>query len=215
MRDSARGEGAGGAEVVLDLIRTRRSIRHYRPDPVPDDLLTAALEAARWAPSAVNSQPWHFVVVTDQAGKDLLAKNARFAAVFRWKHLATAPVVVGVVGDPRNNRFFTIDCALAGANLMLAAHALGLGTCWVGGFGQGPIKRILGVPAFLEVVGLITLGYPDHVPGPPPRLPLEKLVSREVYDPSGAANRLERLRLSGLYSLRKRIGILLGMKPRK
>ncbi len=211
--DEATPGGGGTPLDFLTLARTRRSIRRYRPDPVPEDLLGKVLEAARWAPSAVNSQPWHFLVVTGAERRAALAERARLLGLLRWKHLAAAPVVIAIIGDPRGNRYYTVDCSLAGMSILLAAHSLGLGTCWVGGFTQDQIRGVLGVPADREVVGLITLGYPAENPAPPPRLPLEKLVSREVYDPAVAATLGERLRLSGLYSLRKRIVAFLRRRP--
>jgi nitroreductase len=202
--DDVEGEGKDRKADFLDLARTRRSIRRYRPDPVEREVILNVLEAARWAPSAVNSQPWHFIVVTDPATRQRLAEKAR-VLFLRWRHLASAPVVIAVIGDPRCSRWFTVDCSLAGANLMLAAHSLGLGTCWVGGFSQADIREVVGVPEHLEIVGLITLGHPDESPKPPPRLPLERLVSWERFEPGSAASRGERFRLSGLYSLRKRL----------
>jgi len=189
----------------MRLIRGRRSVRSYRDDPVPEEAIALVLEAARWAPSAVNSQPWHFVVVRSAGRRRALAEQARLFGVLRWKHLAAAPVVVAVVGDRRGNRWCPVDCGLAGQNLMLAAHALGLGTCWVGGFEQAQVRGILGVPPGLEVIGLVTLGYPAREPKAPPRLPLEKLVSWEVYDRGAAAGRLERLRQSGIWSLVRKV----------
>ncbi len=207
------GEASDGGRAAtcdfLALAKTRRSIRRYRPDPVPEDLLLKVLEAARWAPSAANSQPWHFLVVTDAERRRQLAERARMLGLFRWKHLAGAPVVIAVVGDPRGNRFCTVDCSLAGMSILLAAHSLGLGACWIGGFTQKQIRGLLGVPIDREVVGLVTLGYPDEIPAAPPRLPLERLISREVYDPKAVATRGERLKLSGLFSLRKRLVTLL------
>lgn len=196
----------------LTLARTRRSIRRYRPDPVPAELLDRVLEAARWAPSAVNSQPWHFLVLTDPERRKELSRRARLLGLVRWDHLARAPVVIAVIGDKRYNRFVTVDCALAGMNILLAAHSLGLGSCWVGGFTQRQVRGLLGVPPDREVVGLITLGYPDENPPPPPRLPLERLVSREVYDPAALAGRGERLRMTGAFSLAKRLRTLFGAR---
>lgn len=208
------GSGAAGrAPDFLHLARTRRSIRRYRPDPVPEALLFECLEAARWAPSAANSQPWHFLVIADAARRQSLADRASVAGLLKWKHLAAAPVVIAVIGDPKANRWHTVDCALAGMSLLLAAHSLGLGTCWIGGFTQKQVRPLLGIPDDREVVGLVTLGYSDESPGAPPRLPLERIVSREVYDPKTLATRGERLRLSGLYSLRKRIRAFLRGRP--
>jgi len=180
---------------------------------VPKETLEAVLEAGRWAPSAVNSQPWHFLVVTQWERRRRLADRARMLGFVRWRHLSQAPAVLAIIGAVRGNRFAVVDCALAGMNMLLAAHALGLGACWIGGFTQEQVRGVLGVPAGREVIGLITLGYPDETPRNPPRLPLARLVSWEVYDPAALATRGERFRLSGLYSLRKRIAAML--RPRR
>jgi len=198
-----------GAQEFLRLVRTRRSIRRYKPTPPRKDMIKAVLEAGRWAPSAVNSQPWHFLVVTDPDRRRQLADRARMLGFIRWRHLYHAPVVLAIIGAVRGNRFAVVDCALAGMNMLLAAHALGLGACWIGGFTQEQVRGVLGVPADREVIGLITLGYPDETPRNPPRLPLARLVSWEVYDPAALATHGERFRLSGLYSLRKRIASML------
>jgi len=203
-----KGSPTRGPEALdrfVAFAASRRSVRRYLPDPVPETILLRILEAARWAPSAVNSQPWHFVVVTDPERKRALYERAKIAGLVGWSHLVGAPVVVAVVGDPRNNRFYVVDCSLAGMNLLLAAHAAGLGACWIGGFTEERIRDVVGVPRSRQIIGLVTLGYPKDTPKAPPRLPLERLVSREVYDPTVAATRGERFRLSGLYSLRKRV----------
>ncbi len=199
----------GASSDFLSLVKTRRSIRRYRAEPVPRETLLSVLEAARWAPSAVNGQPWHFLVVNDPQRRRELADRARLLGLVRWKHIASAPVVVAILGDPRGNRFVTVDCSLAGMNLLLAAHVLGLGACWIGGFEADKIRGLLGVPRDRDIVGLVTLGWPDETPAPPPRLPLERLVSWEVYDSKAVATRGERFRNSGLYSVRKRVVALL------
>lgn len=196
----------------IALARTRRSIRRYKPDSVPEEVLLRILEAARWAPSAVNSQPWHFLVITDRERRRSLGRRARWHGIVGWSQIERAPVVVAILGDPRGNRWYVTDCSLAGANLMLAAHALGLGTCWIGGFEQAPVRSALGVPTDREIIGLVTLGYPDEDPKPPPRLPLDRIMSREVFDPGQSAGLGERLRYSGLFSLRKRIWRMLGFR---
>ncbi len=166
---------------VERAIRERRSVRAYRDEPVPAELIGRVLDAARWAPSAVNSQPWHFVVVREREGREFLSKHSRLLFV-RNRHVADAPVVIILCGDPRRSRWFREDCTLAGANIMLAAHSLGLGTCWIGLFDAEPIKEHFGIPEHLEIVGLITMGYPEEVPAPPPRLPLEKVVHFERFE---------------------------------
>ncbi|HEY3315807.1 MAG TPA: nitroreductase family protein [Bacillota bacterium] len=189
---------------VLATIRHRRSIRAYADRPVPEEVIQALLEAAHWAPSAVNSQPWQFVVVTDPERRRRLGSIARFFFV-RYRHVGSAPVVIAVLGRPTGDRWYQIDCSLAAENLILAAESLGLGTCYVAGFSVPAARRILGVPKALDILGLITLGYPGESPAPPPRLELKEVVHREVYDPQTAATLTSRLRKSGLLSLGKRL----------
>lgn len=197
-----------GAVAVLAAIRERRSIRVYAPDPVPEDLLRQVMEAARWAPSAANLQPWQFIVVTDPELRRTLGKFARFY-ILRFKHVETAPVVIAILGNPAS-RWHRIDCALAGANIMLAAHALGLGTCWIGAFKEQGVRETLGVPDGLAVVGLITLGYPAEAPAPPPRFEFDEIVHRDRFDPRRAPAFAQRLARSGVYSLRRRLRSILG-----
>lgn len=191
-----------GLTEVEKAVRERRSVRIYRDEPVPDELVERVMEAARWAPSAVNSQPWHFVVVREREGREFLSRHSRLLFV-RNRHVADAPVVIILCGDPRRSRWFREDCTLAGANIMLVAHSLGLGTCWVGLFDAEPIKEYFGIPAHFEIVALITLGYPEEVPAPPPRLPLESIVHYEHF---------ERARAPGIKELTTRSGPLTVLK---
>jgi len=167
----------------LELMKSRRSIRRYRPDPVPDELLEQVLDAGRWAPSASNRQPWSFVVVRDPEIRRQVAEYAAFFVV-RWAHVGEAPVIIALCGESGNPayRFFLHeDMGLAGAQIMLQARALGLGTCWVGGVDRKAIAAILKLPASQSLVGLITLGYPAEEPGPPKRKPLAALVHYDVF----------------------------------
>ncbi|RLC78184.1 MAG: hypothetical protein DRI61_10255 [Chloroflexi bacterium] len=194
----------GALNEVEKAIRERRSIRAYRDEAVPEEVLRRVLEAARWAPSAVNSQPWHFVVVREGKGRDFLSSHSRFLFV-RNKHIAEAPVVIIICGDPRRSRWFREDCALAGANIMLAAHSLGLGTCWIGLFDAEAIKERFGIPKHLEIVGLITLGYPEEIPSPPSRLPLDKIVHYEHFEKARTAGIVELSTQTGPTTVFKRI----------
>jgi nitroreductase len=166
--------------AVIDAISTRRSIRRYQERPVEPTLVRAVLAAAIMAPSAVNMQPWSFVVIQDPERRRQLAGLSRFAGP-AMRHVAQAPVVVAVLGDTRASPYVDYDCALAAGNLMLAAHSLGLGTCWVGAFDPEATRALLAVPDPWKVVALITLGYPQ---GPPPswvRVPLDRVLHRETF----------------------------------
>ncbi|MDQ7794446.1 MAG: nitroreductase family protein [bacterium] len=190
--------------TVLGAIRERRSVRCYQDQAVPQAILREALDAARWAPSAANNQPWQFLVVTRPDLRRALGRHARWHFI-RWRHVAQAPVVVVILGNPAANRWHLVDCAMAGQNLMLAAHALGLGTCWIGAFDPRGVRQVLAIPERLAVVGLVTLGYPAERPAPPPRLDLDEVVFAETYPARGGPGLTRRLRQTGLLSLGRRI----------
>ena len=166
----------------MEAIKTRRSIRKYKSAPVPESLLKDVLNAARLAPSADNAQPWKIIVVMDEQLKLRLA-----AASNGQKFIAQAPLVLVVCGVP-GDAFPTIggymssdviDVSIAVDHLTLAAHALGLGTCWIGWFKEEKVREILGVPEDVKVIALTPIGYPDEAPERTPRKNLEELV---VYD---------------------------------
>ena len=171
------------AESLLALLKARRSIRRYQPDPVPDEMVKRLLEAGRWAPSASNRQPWAFIVVRDEAIRHQLAQHAAYYFL-RWAHVEEAPLLIVLCGDTRTRvyrRFLHEDIGLAGGQMMLQAKALGLGSCWIGGLDRKAIADLLQVPEQMEVVGLLTVGFPAEDPPPPPRKPLAEIVYYDVY----------------------------------
>ncbi len=181
------------SEGVMALLKGRRSIRRYKDKPVPDELLSEVLEAGRWAPSASNRQPWDFVVVRDP---EIRAAVAEYAAYFfiKWAHVEEAPVIIALCGDARNavyRQFLHEDVGLAGSQMMLQAAALGLGTCWLGGVDREAIGQILKVPSHIEVIGLLTLGFPAEDPEPPARKPLAEIVHYDVYGNQDEAQKAE------------------------
>jgi nitroreductase len=163
---------------LWEALRTRRSIRGYKPEPLPREKIEKVLEAARIAPSAANRQPWHFYVVTDEARRKSLA--AAYGKEWCWG----APAVIVACarpgeawkrGDEAN--YCWVDVAIAFDHLTLAAHAEGLGTCWVGAFKPGPLREALEIPADLEPVAMTPLGVPDKPGKPPERKALENIVT--------------------------------------
>ncbi len=192
----------------LDLARARRSVRSYRPDAVPAALLEEVLEAARWAPSAVNTQPWEFIIVTDEATKAAIGRHARYWGL-GWPHIRTAPALIVVCGR-RLTAFSRDDCIFAGANLMLAAADRGLGTCWIGGFNEQTIKELLAVPTDHLVPGLCTIGYPVAETAAPPRRPLAEMVHHDTYAQRG----LGLVRLRGPWEVVRRLLKLQLQRPR-
>ena len=180
---------------LLDAIKTRRSIRRYKADPVDDKTLEAVLEAARWAPSWANTQCCRLVVVRDNDVKAKLA-DALSANNPATEAVRSAPLVVVACaklgragcyrGEPSTNKgdWFMFDVGLAMENLVLAAHALGLGTVHIGAFDAPKAEEVLGVPDGYCVVEMTPLGYPDQEAKAPPRKELSEIVS---YDRFSAA----------------------------
>ena len=143
---------------VLEAIRTRRSIRKYERRPVPEESVRKILEAGRWAPSASNAQPWNFIVLRDEGVRNEVAQAAPYG-----KFLAEAPLGIAVVIDPAASTHPVEDGAIATQNMILAAHALGLGTCWIGSYGSAHeerVKEILGIPKGKRLLSIISVGFP-------------------------------------------------------
>lgn len=158
----------------MEVVRTRRSIRRYKPDPVPDEILNQILETARIAPSAGHTQPWHFVVVKDPETKKKLCISS-------WA--SDAPVVIVGCGDAEvSSRWFMVDLAIAFEHIVLAATNFGLGTCWMGKLGiDETIKQVLDIPEHIKVVAVTPLGYPAETPGPKVRKSMSEIVHYENF----------------------------------
>ena len=167
----------------LELAEKRRSVRAYKPDAVPEELLQQVLEAGRLAPSACNKQPWRFIVVRSETARRAL--GAAYAREWFWK----APVVIAVciltqeawVRSYDGRNYAMVDGALAMDHLTLAAAEAGLGTCWIGAFDPAAVRDILGLPDGVEVVGMTPLGYPavEANPRVRSRRPLGETVMKE------------------------------------
>lgn len=139
----------------LNLLYARRSIRRFRPEPVPHDTLIELVTAAMAAPSAHDARPWEFIVITDQRLKDQIKDchpYARFAD--------EAGAVIVVFGDPAKS-LLEHSLAAATQNILLAATGLGLGSCWCGMSAerQAPVREITGIPPGKWIVSLVCVGY--------------------------------------------------------
>ena len=150
----------------LDLIFGRRSIRTYAPGEVSEEMVRTLLEAAMAAPSAVAKDPWRFVVVREQAVRDRIAGKLPHG-----KMIAQAPVGIVVCGDleaahDRLLSYMLQDCSAAIENLLLAAHALGLGACWLGVHPREErvraLQEILGLPPSVLPICAISIGHPGE-----------------------------------------------------
>ena len=146
----------------FEALRTRRSIRKYTAEPVAPEDVRVMLEAAMLAPSASNRQPWHFVVVDDRATLDRIAAEHPYA-----KMAADAPLAIVVCGDldaEKTKGFWVQDCSAATENLLLAAHAQGLGAVWTGIYPNAAradaVRSILGLPSYIVPLNVIPVGYP-------------------------------------------------------
>ena len=161
---------------VLRAIKERRSIRSFKTDPVEPEKIEAILEAARWAPSGKNTQPWRLVVVQSQEKREQLGR-----LVTQMDMIRTAPVTIAVLLDTEAGYDRTKDVQAIGAcaqNILLAAHSLGLGACWIARVRDEQVERVLGAKEHEELMMLIPIGYPAMVPPPKERKPLADLVRR-------------------------------------
>ena len=162
---------------TLQTILQRRSVRKYRPDPIPDEHLQQILEAGRQAPSAGNRQPWHLVVVGDTSQKQRVAQACNGQM---W--MAEAAYILVAVGLPQvSEKWYRVDVAIALENVVLAARSLGYGTCWIGAFDPGRVREVCQIPAEAEVIACTPLGVPEAWPAARERKSWDELFSAERY----------------------------------
>jgi len=167
-----------------DVIKLRKSIRAYKPDPISDEVLTRILESGRLAPSAKNIQPWKFIVI-----KDTKIKQELVIACRNQEFIAQAPVVIcavalekiawGKMGGYWSS--YPVDITIALDHMILAATNEGLGTCWIGAYDETEVKRILKIPEDVKVIALTPIGYPAQPPSPRTRKPLSEITSIDSF----------------------------------
>lgn len=152
---------------IFDLIKTRRSIRKYKKEIPPEELIKRCIEAALYAPSARNSQPWYFIIVKDKEKIKQLSKVQPYT-----KFLEEAPYVVVALADPAKSNHWLEDMGCALMLLLLEAHSIGLGACWGAIYQPNSMERenyvrqILDIPENLRIIACIGIGYPDETPYP-------------------------------------------------
>lgn len=167
---SPESQATGSTESVINNIMTRTSIRQFTDRQIAKDTLETIVKAGMAAPSAMNKQPWEFVVITDRAVLDSLN------AVHPYANLKTATAAIVVCGDMKKTiegegqDYWVQDCSAATENILLAAHAYGLGAVWCGVY---PVKeriesvsKVLGIPSDIVPLNVVTMGYPDQNPEP-------------------------------------------------
>ena len=144
-----------------DVIRERKSIRKYKRNPIPDEVLNRILEAGRIAPSAKNLQPWHFIVVKDRQIKGEVAEACRGQHWMADADVILAGCILNEIAWGRMGGYMSsgpVDLAIALDHIILAAANEGLGTCWIGAFVEEDVKKILKVPKSVTVMALTPIG---------------------------------------------------------
>jgi len=171
---------------VFEAIKTRRSIRAFTKEEVSEEEVRKLIDAARHAPSAGNIQPWEFVIVKDPRRKRRLA-----AAALNEMFIEEAPVVIVVCANEVQSglgygaRGVTLYClqdtAAATQNILLAACALGLGTCWVGAFYEEEVGKVVNTPRGVRPVAIIPVGHPAEKPSPRTKRPMTEIIHHETF----------------------------------
>jgi len=171
---------------VLEAIKGRRSIRAFNSKEVSQVIVQKLIDAARWAPSAGNIQPWEFIIVRKPEIKRKLVE-----AALDQLFIEEAPVVIVVcANEERSSQGYAVrgktlyciqDTAAAIQNINLTAHSIGLGTCWVGAFREEETRKILNIPHGVRPVAIIPVGYPAESPSPRRRRPASQVVHYETF----------------------------------
>ncbi len=171
---------------VFEAIKNRRSVRVFSKQPVSDEEVEKLIDAARWAPSAGNLQPWLFIIVREPEIKHGLCRAAG-----NQTFIEEAPVVVVVCADPQRSAkgyrsrgidlYCLQDTAAATQNMLLTAQAMGLATCWVGAFREEEARKLLKIPEGVRPVAIVPVGHAAEKPRIRPRRQLNEIVYREIY----------------------------------
>jgi len=173
--------------TLMDVIKSRRSVRAYKEDAVDEATINELLEAAIWAPTGSNIQAWRFVVVMDKSIREQI--NAFSPGMF-----GSPPVVVAMCTDRQRafdkagplgrDELATYDISMASENLVLMAAAKGLGTCVIRSFSRPAISKILSLPSHIMPDLLISVGYPAKEPKAPKRRPVSEITHYNVWEES-------------------------------
>jgi nitroreductase len=181
---------------LMEAVRGRRSIRKYKPDPVPEEVFRTLMEAVRWAPSWANTQCWEVIAIKDPRVKSELT-TALPKGNPALPSMTDAPLILVLCGKKGTSGFYKgqavtakgdwlmFDTGIAMQNLCLAAYSLGLGTVVVGMFDHKKAEEILGVPGDVEVVAMTPLGYPANEGSTPKRRDISEFVFSDRYGKKG------------------------------
>lgn len=177
----------------LDVIKGRRSIRKYREEEIPDEVLHKVFDAMRWSPSWANTQCWELVVVKKPENKERLQETITKAVNPAFKAVTQAPVVVALCGKLQSSGYYKgevttkfgdwimFDLGIAAQSLCLAAYDLGLGSVIIGRFDHDKAAKAVNLPDGYELVALIPLGYPAKESSPPKRREVGEFVHEEGF----------------------------------
>ena len=158
---------------VMEAILKRRSIRAFTDEPVPDEAVERLMEAARWAPSGGNRQFWRFIEVRDPRRLDMIKM---FSAGLKGD-----PTLIIAICSKITEPLNLLDLGMASENIMLEAVELGLGSCAIASYSEGPVKQLLGIPDEMELVLLLSMGYPGESPQRRPKKPLSEIAFSEKF----------------------------------
>ena len=161
---------------MLDIIRTRRSMRKFESEEIDGATVEKIIEMGTWAPSGLNNQPWRFVVVKGKEIKDKLAQQTKYSRI-----IENAPVCIAVFLDNAASYDRVKDIQAIGAclqNMLLAIHAMGLGGVWLGEIlkNREEVEKLLGVPESCELMAVIAFGKPAQKAGEGRRKPLDQVI---------------------------------------
>lgn len=169
---------------ILDMIKSRRSVKSFVPKFVSCENVMKVVEAGRYAPSSGNIQNWKFIIILDPVVKEKLAE-----ACYDQYEISAAGAFIVVCAEVekaeryyglRGERLYSIqNCAAAIQNMLLEAHSLGLATCWIGAFDEDMVKSLLNIPEEVRPQAIIPLGYAKEIPQMPPKYALETVVYLE------------------------------------
>lgn len=174
---------------VFKAIKNRRSVRTFTDEPVSDAELEKLIDAARWAPSAGNTQPWEFIIIRDPKTKSDISKAAGDQT-----SIEEAPATIIVCANTTRSRraystrgtslYCIQDTAAATQNMLLAAQALGLGTCWIGAFDEEQAREALNMPENVRPLAIIPIGHAADRPKARSRRPLAEITHHGTYKPT-------------------------------
>ncbi len=164
---------------IMKAIFERRSIRHFSDASVSRDSVMEALQAASWAPSGLNNQPWRFAIIWEKDSKESIAALTRYSAT-----LKSAAVLIAVFLDKDTSYDYTKDCQAVGAclqNLLLSLHSFDLGAVWIGEIlkNKDRVREVLKLPERLELMAIVAVGHPAHRDQKSHRRPIEELILLE------------------------------------